>query len=194
MTTLRFVVLGLLRDGCARHGYALKKRYRERTELGMTEGSVYRVLHNLRRDGLVQSMPVPSGDDPRRAPHRITPRGARAFDNWLVAGTDLSDPEAGQAIATRAVFLADVPPAGTSHLLGQWCLLLRARKAALEHEEVPVGEGRELGSLQLLRARRARLLDTEIEFLEELRQAHGRWAQRGPAASPPVDVRIATSC
>jgi DNA-binding PadR family transcriptional regulator len=187
MSTLRFVVLGLLRDGCARHGYALNKRYRERTGLRMTGGSVYRVLHNLRRDGLVQSIPVPSGDDPRRAPHRITPRGARAFDTWLVAGTDLSYPEVGQTIATRAVFLADVPPAGTSHILEQWCALLRARKAALEHDEVPVGEEDEQGLLPLLCAWRARLLDTEIEFLEALRR-------HSPAASPPVDARTATSC
>ncbi len=57
-----------------------------------------------------------------------------------------------------------------------------------------VAEGSEQASLPLLRARRARLLDTEIAFLEELRQAHGRWIQHSTTGSPPVDARATAAC
>ena len=177
MTTLRYIVLGLLRDGQARHGYALRKRYQERTGRVMTAGSVYRVLHGLRRTGLIQLMPITADEDPRRAPHRITPRGVRVFDGWLASGDDLDDPEEGLAIATRAVFLTDAPPAAARLLLDRWQMQLRMRQVELERDASPRVPAltTELGTLPLLAARRTRLLAAEREFLDELRSAYLRW-------------------
>jgi DNA-binding PadR family transcriptional regulator len=177
MTTLRYVVLGLLRDGQARHGYALRKRYQERTGRAMTAGSIYRVLHGLRRNDLVQRIPIMADEDPRRAPHRITPRGIRVFDSWLASGDDLDDPEEGLAIATRAVFLTDTPHAAARLLLDRWQEQLRARQTVVERDCSPpeLTSSAELGTLPLLAARRARLLAAEREFLEELRRAYVRW-------------------
>jgi len=190
MSTLRYVVLGLLRDGQARHGYALRKRYHERTGRVMTAGSVYRVLHGLRRNGLIQRMPLTADEDPRRAPHRITPRGVRVFDGWLAAGDDLDDPEEGLAIATRAVFLTDTPHAAARLLLDRWQEQLRARQVELDRDASPSERAStaDLGTLPLLAARRARLLTAEREFLEELRGAYLRWT----GANAP-DTRVAAT-
>ena len=190
MTTLRYVVLGLLRDGQARHGYALRKRYQERTGRVMTAGSVYRVLHGLRRNGLAERIPITADEDPRRAPHRITARGVRMFDGWLASGDDLDDPEEGLAIATRAVFLSDTPHAAAQLLLDRWQTQLRVRQDELERDASPRGPAltTELGTLPLLAARRARLLTAEREFLEELRRAYLRWT----GATAPV-TRVAAA-
>jgi DNA-binding PadR family transcriptional regulator len=190
MTTLRYVVLGLLRDGQARHGYALRKSYQARTGRVMTAGSVYRVLHGMRRDGLIQRIPITVDEDPRRAPHRITPRGVRTFDGWLASGDDLADPDEGLAIATRAVFLADTPHAAARLLLDRWQEQLRLRHTTLERERPPRGPApaAELTTLSLLDARRTRMLAAEREFLEDLRRAYLQWTG---APAPATQVAAA---
>ncbi len=79
----RYVVLGLLRSGQPQHGYALCKRYRERTGLSIGSGTFYRTLKELAEDGLVQAAANAEHDDARRARYVITPRGAQVFDGWL---------------------------------------------------------------------------------------------------------------
>jgi hypothetical protein len=76
----RYLVLGLLRDGEPRHGYAVMKEYRERSGLQVNTGSFYRELQRLVAEGLVQTVANPTDADPRRAPYQITETGSACFD------------------------------------------------------------------------------------------------------------------
>ena len=77
------LVLASLADA-PRHGYAIKKDVEARTggEVRLGSTTIYRVLHQLLDDGLIDEMegrPVPQLDDERRRYYRITPAGRRAL-------------------------------------------------------------------------------------------------------------------
>ena len=79
----RYLVLGLLRNGDACHGYAVIKDYRKRTGQEASSGNFYRELQRLVGEGLVRTATNPPGADPRRAPYQITEAGSAVFDTWL---------------------------------------------------------------------------------------------------------------
>ena len=63
-----------------RHGYALKEELLEQTDgrLNLGPGTLYRTLHSMLRDGLVEESeerPDPSEDDERRRYYSITELG-----------------------------------------------------------------------------------------------------------------------
>jgi DNA-binding PadR family transcriptional regulator len=89
---LRFVVLGLLRDGTPRHGYAVAKEYRKRSGLRINTGNFYRELQRLAAEGLVRPAANPPDADGRRAPYQITPNGEATFDQWLASARDAWQP------------------------------------------------------------------------------------------------------
>ena len=128
---LRFIVLGLLRDGHPKHGYGLMKASEERTGYRVSTAGIYPVLHEMMGEGLVERVPTPRDHDPRRAPYRITDGGARAFDEWLVADDELARGRVEQAIADRAVFLTEAPPHVAWRLLEAWRDRLQATTARL---------------------------------------------------------------
>ena len=80
---MRHLLLGLLRHGPGRHGYALMKEYRDGTGRALSVGNFYRELQRLREVGLVRPGQNPPDADARRIPHEITEAGCAAFDAWL---------------------------------------------------------------------------------------------------------------
>src|ERR1700741_4397852 len=72
---LRYLVLGLLRDGAPRHGYAIRQEYRRRAGLEPSTGPFYRELGRLLEEELIRETPNPPGSDPRRTPYVITKKG-----------------------------------------------------------------------------------------------------------------------
>jgi DNA-binding PadR family transcriptional regulator len=107
----RYVVLGLLQSGTARHGYALMKEYRDRAGVQVSTGNFYRDLQRLVSSGLVRTVDRAPDGDPRRAPYQITESGRDAFRQWFV---DLDtarhrDRPRGRAVR-RIAFLGDVDP------------------------------------------------------------------------------------
>ena len=76
---LELVVLACLRDG-PRHGYAIIKELRERTdgELEILEGTLYPALHRLEQAGLIKSRWAAVAGRRRRV-YELTRRGAKAF-------------------------------------------------------------------------------------------------------------------
>jgi DNA-binding PadR family transcriptional regulator len=192
---LRFMVLGLLRDGTPRHGYALMKAYRDATGLELTGGNVYRVLHALRADGFVSTVAHRPDEDPRRAPCRITEAGADAFDAWLAdedeLGVDMGDDE----LSARLLFLHRADGALSWRLMEHWQEQLQLRERTLERareraEACDAGRNGAVLPLPLVLARRARHVAADLEFLQELRSAYLEWTNRQttaratPRASP----------
>jgi len=82
---LAHLILGLLRNGDARHGYDLGSAYNARSGRHLSSGNIYRELARLDGEGLVRKAVRPPDADPRRVPYEITDRGREEFDRWLAA-------------------------------------------------------------------------------------------------------------
>ena len=174
MQTFRYLVLGLLRDGEPRHGYALMKEYQDYTGVRLSTGNFYRELQRLAREGLVSTADNPEGADPRRAPYRITETGTAAFQGWLTGPDGLVLDDYQDELAFRALFISEADPAVTNRVLDRWeqalwisgKILEREREAALAHS----ASGRHASrTLALLIGRRLKHLAADVEFLEEFR-------------------------
>ena len=182
----RYLVLGLLRGGSARHGYALMKEYRERAGIQVSTGNFYRELARLVAEGLVQTASRSPGTDPRRAPYEITPAGVAAFDAWLHEPLGPLIAAQDDGLSARAVFLADVAPDAVAGVLDRWQeelwlkgkMLERAREDALK---AAGGDGRAVSALPLLLARRLRHIAADLEFLDEFRATVARSPTNGGA-------------
>src|SRR5262245_46804582 len=109
---LRYIVLGLLRDGMPRHGYALMKAHRERSGVQIGTGNFYRELQRLTADGLVSTAVNPPDADDRRTPFQITARGAAVFDGWLHQPDGLGLRGRDDEFSCRALFVTHANPAG----------------------------------------------------------------------------------
>lgn len=81
LTNVAFEILLALADG-DRHGYAILRDIRERTEgqLSLHPGSLYRAIGRLLDQGYLEELaerPDPALDDKRRHYYRLTPAGRR---------------------------------------------------------------------------------------------------------------------
>jgi len=200
----RYLVLGMLRDGARLHGYALMKAYKERSGLMISGGNFYRELERLEAEGLVQTVPNPEGEDPRREPFAITEAGIAAFDAWLAG------PSAASAIgqyddelSSRALFFAAAGPDVTRRVLDHWQQELWIRSKLLEREREAAllssaeKGGQRLDVLRLLLARRMKHVASDLDFLEEFRTAYEQWlaaaqAEEAARARPAKASRVAS--
>ena len=96
------LLLGLLRDGHARHGYELITSYRARSGLRTNPGNFYRELAKLVAQGLIEQDVRPRDADPRRIPYRITEQGRGEFDVWML------EPISGEGGLEAWVLFADM--------------------------------------------------------------------------------------
>lgn len=197
----RYLVLGLLRDGAAYHGYALMKEYRERSGVSVSTGNFYRELQRLVAEGLVRTAQNPPGADTRREPYEITEEGSLAFDAWLLsspANVGSYDDE----LSSRAVFVAEREPAEAHALLDRWREAIWIHGKTLERErERALAQGSDVPrgviARSILLARRLKHVAADLEFIEELRSAcfppvtlprvaesgQGGWTKPVPAAA-----------
>jgi DNA-binding PadR family transcriptional regulator len=187
----RYVVLGLLRSGTRLHGYALMKRYRQRTGLPINTGSFYRELQRLVGERLIASAMRGDDTDPRRAPYAITEEGIAAFDSWFTAPMQLGSTSSGEdQLAARMLFLADAPPDVAARVLTVWQDALWNRAKAIDHaREAALGEqGATAGFevLPYLLARRLRHVAADIELIDELRRAYDAWSTSQRVPIEPV--------
>lgn len=192
----RFLILGLLRSGARRHGYALVKAYRERSGADVSTGNFYRELQRLVVDGLIRSADNPPDADARRTPYEITPLGIEVFDDWLTAAQVGNGGSAEDEISARALFAGEVEPKITLRVLEQlqenlWFsgkAIERARQQGLTRAAAP-DRAAQFAGLPLLLSRRLRHIATDLEFLEEFRIAFEHWlATRTPAAAAAQSV------
>lgn len=173
----RFLILGFLRNRSPMHGYALFKRYRERSGADVSTGNFYRELQRLVTAGLVESVANPVQADARRAPYAITEHGKQMFDEWFTA--DVSPESFSEdEISARMLFIADVDPTavvkfldGMRQSLWAWSKRLeRERQAALSQSADSDLPDRPI--LPLLLARRIRHVTVDLDIIAELRLAH----------------------
>lgn len=189
----RYVVLGLLRSGARLHGYALMKRYRQRTGLPINTGSFYRELQRLVGERLIVNVARGDDADPRRAPYAITDEGIAAFDSWFTAPVQLGSTSSGEdQLAARILFLVDAPTDVALGVLTVWQDTLWNRAKAIDHtREAALGEhGVAAGFdvLPYLLARRLRHVAADIELIDELRRAYDAWSTSARAARKPADT------
>ena len=184
----RYLILGLLREGTAKHGYALAKQYREQSGVLANTGTFYRELQNLTGLGLVQIAENPPGADPRRTLYVITPTGRTAFDEWLFHPPEIREGWREDEISSRARFLLGHDNGPIEELLVHWerqlwvhgKVIERARDAARANEQR--GAGRGFGVLAVLLARRLKCITADVEFIAEFRELASQ-AETSPAES-----------
>jgi DNA-binding PadR family transcriptional regulator len=177
----RYVVLGLLRDGKPRHGYALMKAYRDQVGVQVSTGNFYRELQRLVTEGWVRTVERADGADARQAPYAITPAGAASFDEWFAdTNTPPTHTASEDQLSSRILFLAEVSPEVARRLLDRWTdelcrrahqleqARLAAQTAAAEHpDRFPV--------LPILLGRRLRHVTADLALVDELRDAYESW-------------------
>ena len=201
----RYLVLGLLRSGESQHGYALMKRYRQRSGLQLSTGNFYRELQRLVGEGLVRTVSNPSGADPRRAPYVITETGTVAFDAWLAGPSGTGFARYEDELSARAMFVAEVDPPVARKLLGTWKeelwirskIIERAREAALT-DQITI-RNQDFNGLVLLLTRNLKHVAADIEFIEEFGEAYDAWSVGGNSVErtkkrlSPTAARVRTS-
>ena len=169
----RFLVLGLLRDGVPRHGYALMKEYTQRSGLRISTGNFYRELQRLLALRLVSVTDNPPDADPRRAPYAITAAGIAALDAWL-AGTTHAPATYHDELGVRLVLLGHAD-AAANQALAQWREELWMLSKTIEHirnaPRPPENESAHNGTRTLVLTRRLKHIAVDLEFIDALRAA-----------------------
>ncbi|MCT7656817.1 PadR family transcriptional regulator [Mycobacterium deserti] len=126
MSTVRLLVLGVVRNSGEAHGYAVHREltsWRVDTWTRVKPPSIYHAIKQLHREGLLSaSEPQNSPSGPARVAYRITAAGQRAFFELLEAALQSPDiEEFGAGIA----FMRSLP---------------RTRVAALLHAQLETTE------------------------------------------------------
>src|SRR5262245_42175780 len=145
---MRHIVLGLLRDGYPRHGYAIVKEYGAATGSAPSLGNVYRELRSLLELGWVRQGTNPPGADARRLPYLITASGAAALHEWLAEPTASSLRGSNDDFSLRAFVVAHVGDDLPQSVLARWReqvayqhqVLQRERDTLLRQRKTSLGQ------------------------------------------------------
>jgi DNA-binding PadR family transcriptional regulator len=164
------LILGLLRDGRARHGYDLISDYRRLSGDSANPGNFYRELASLAKDDFLTKEAVPPGEDPRRIPYRITQLGTTEFDTWLCSPTTPQE-----HLTAWLLFVDRVPSDVLSHLLETtrnqlWLQgkTLEHARANLRHTQRDNGSAYHPASFLILW--HLKRVTADLEFLDEFRR------------------------
>lgn len=195
----RYLVLGLLRDGQPRHGWALRSAYRDRAGVEINSGSFYRELQRLVADRLVR-VADSAEEDARRTPYVILDAGRSAFDRWLASRLAAVEPAADDEVGCRAAFLFEGDRDRMRAALSEWQEQLWIAGKTLERErldaaDLPGGDSARAAILSLLLARRIRHVAADLEFVAEAGSLFDRFREadagvdspgEAPSAAPPL--------
>jgi DNA-binding PadR family transcriptional regulator len=173
----RHLILGLLRDGVPRHGYALVKAYRERSGIRLCSSNFYRELQRLTAEGLVSPATASADDDMRRAPYVVTAAGRAAFNAWLVQADAGGITQYEDEMSVRALFVDESSDEAARRFIEGWREDLWAHSKVLERAREAVlhaAPHEPLNPRALVLARQLKHVAVEIEFLDALRLEYQR--------------------
>jgi len=166
---LRNLVLGLLRDGRPRHGYALMKAYRAVSDRKISTGNFYRELGRLLASGCVETAERGPDRDVRQAPYRITARGSACFDEWFAAPLTASDVEPIDDLALRLFVLPRTVPETLARVLERWKDDLWLHAKLLEKSRDHLASRTDVDQVRVhMLNRRLGHLSVDIDMLDEL--------------------------
>jgi len=179
---LRYVILVLLADGDAKHGYALMKEYRLRSGVRLNMGNVYRELQRLKESGLIADAESGPNADPRRVSYAITARGRQMLAGWLARPAHRIARTAPDALFYRLVVLDDMTARESATFFDDLheTLLLQLKQVEAERRMARAQGGRV--SRAILLERQAVHLAADIQLVSEARTrlaGVGRPAARG---------------
>ncbi|WP_437624940.1 PadR family transcriptional regulator [Sorangium sp. So ce1151] len=129
--SLRGAILGFLSFEPT-SGYTLKQRFdgSVRSFWSVTQSQIYRELHALEGEGLVEARTVPGDGKPDRKVYSLTEPGRAALKAWLEAPLEplmLRHP-----LLLKLVFAAHLPPAKLDDILARYARDIEATR--VDHE------------------------------------------------------------
>jgi DNA-binding PadR family transcriptional regulator len=181
------LILGMLRDGDARHGYELMSEYAARSGSRISAGSFYRELARLASSGLVETGVNPPDADARRIPYRIKDAGRQSFDTWLKAPAfDDGDLTSWMLFANRLTSeaRARILERREEELWMRSKALARLRDDAISRDR----KRDRFDPLPVLLSRQIKQLTGELETLQEFRLELDAWTS--PPPSPPAAATV----
>jgi DNA-binding PadR family transcriptional regulator len=175
------VIVGLLRDGQARHGYELRRLFLQRSGTQVGLGNFYRELTRLTAAGFVRQVTNPPEVDGRRIPYEITERGESGFDDWLLAERRKEDD-----LHEWMLFVDRVPTDVRERILARRLedLWIRQKLLARQREEAASSTVATFDPRLASVSREMKQTAAEIEFLEEFREQLAAWESRRDPGSP----------
>jgi PadR family transcriptional regulator AphA len=83
--TIKYLILGWIRK-CPTHGYSIKKCFQEfiNPDQKLNDAKLYPLLREMEQEGLVEKEIEEKEVGPSRKIIRITEKGSKEFENWLV--------------------------------------------------------------------------------------------------------------
>lgn len=164
---MQHLILGFLREKRQSYGYALALAYERISGNIGNAGNMSKVLHKLRKRGLVALQSNAPGEDERRVLYALTPKGCDLIDAWLVSPKAIE-----KDFDTWLTFLHLVPSEVGDRLLERvqdelWLQSKRINRAYEDAVEQRNKAGQANGEFRLLR--QMKLLAADLEFISELR-------------------------
>jgi len=181
---IRYVILGLLRHGASRHGYALMREYGDASGLQASVGNFYRELQRLHAAGMVRPVKNPPEADPRRLPYETTTAGANEFDAWLSRRKHGGICTYEDVHSLRTLLALGTSPDDAVRVLEHWRVAINAERELLEssRDEGGVGDDARHAGKAIWIGRRLRHLAIDLEFVDSLQGSLVRDDSRHHAA------------
>jgi DNA-binding PadR family transcriptional regulator len=167
LSTGELAVLGVLR-GTPVHGYEVARRFVADVDLGLVlpldMSTVYSMLKELRRQGLIVGERVAAGLRPPRTVYRLTPDADVLFLQWVVEPVE-GLKEMDTVLLAKLYFCRALGPQAVLNLLSAQCPLLRdcLERAKRRADDAASGSFERLACASLASAARATLGWVEAE-------------------------------
>jgi len=154
---MRYLLLGLLWRAGRASGYRLQRELSILRGKPVSGGNVYKMLHLLEAEGLVERAPE-GGDESfrQRSDCRLSEEGRRQLARWLEQDADSDD------LYARAIFAGAVGGRAVLHAMRDGLLV---RTKALE---LMLAKAAKPSLEAALARRRIRITTAELDFLAEL--------------------------
>lgn len=166
---LQHLILGLLRQKQQSWAYDLKSEYQRLSGNVGNAGNMSKELRRLRDEGLVTPQSNAPGEDERRVPYAITPKGCRVIDEWLTSQRAIEED-----FDTWLTFLHLVPSDTCDRQLERlqdelWLHSKRINRAYEDALEARTRGQHDHASGEMRLLRQMKQISADLDFILELR-------------------------